>query len=186
MAYDVIRVKNLELMVAFSDGAQWPSEKPKVQPVYFTITIPHDVSQSAEKDDLRFSINYSTICRTITQACENTVFASTEFLCDAVLERCFEAHDVIGGIELLVCRPRALLHPASTSVRVSRSRNQVRPPPLQFTLSNLEVRTIVGVNTCEREERQLVRADVTFFLNNHLPSAFDFRAVSRDLSEVSD
>ena len=60
---DQIRVKNLQLTAAFTDGAQWPVSAPnkaKLQPIEVTVSLAHSISVAAAGDDLQHSINYSS------------------------------------------------------------------------------------------------------------------------------
>ncbi|THH28638.1 hypothetical protein EUX98_g5554 [Antrodiella citrinella] len=83
---DVIRVKNLQVMAFFSDGAQWLSDTAKLQPVQITLDIAYDVSGAAAADDLTQSINYSDVCKTLTSTATSQTFASLEDLCSTSSE----------------------------------------------------------------------------------------------------
>ncbi|KAH8102201.1 Dihydropteroate synthase [Cristinia sonorae] len=176
---DVIRIKNLLLMVSFTDGAQWPSDNPKPQPVNITLDIVYDISRAAATDNLVFSIDYSAICKTLTAVSTSDTFRSLESLCDTVLSATFDKHDQVTELAVHVSRSRGLLHPAATEIRASRKRSQTRHAYEEISLSNLEYRTIVGINDCEREDTQLVRFDVKLQRTARRDIPFAFRDLER-------
>ena len=171
-------------MASFSDGAQWPSDNPKLQPVSVTLGIAYDISQTAATDDLLHSIDYSAVCKTLTASCTSRTFPSLESLCDATLEAVLQRHSQVQELKLEITRSRALLHPATTSIRVSRSREQDRHTFEELLLSNLEYRTIVGINDCEREDTQLVRFDITLGRPVQREPYFAFRELERQVFTV--
>ena len=170
-------------MVSFTDGAQWESSSAKLQPVNITLDILHDTSRAAETDDLNYSINYSSICKTIVKSCESRSFDSVESLHDHVRDQCFQEHDDIHEIRLDIQRTRGLLHPATTAIKASAKRGETSSAE-ELLLSNLEVRTIVGINQCEREETQLVRFDILVHRQSLRSSPFPFRTLERRLRDV--
>ncbi|CAL1709950.1 unnamed protein product [Somion occarium] len=168
-------------MVAFTDGAQWEATSPKVQPVQITLDISHDISRTAETDDLVYSIDYSSICKTIVASCAGEHFSSLESLHDYIRDECFKAHQEIQQLGLCILRPRGLLYPAITAIQTTATRtgSSSHSPDERLYVSNLEIRTIVGINECEREEAQLVRFDLTFHRSSHRRYAFPFRNTER-------
>lgn len=171
-------------MASFSDGAQWPSENAKLQPVQITLEIVYDVSRAAATDDLVHSINYSEICKTLTAIAASKTFMSLESLCDRLLAVVFEAHDQVQDITAHVVRTRALLHPATTGIRASRTREQELHTSEHLLLSNLEYRTIIGINDCEREDTQLVKFDVSLHRTVQRDAPFYFRDLERQIYSV--
>ncbi|KAK7676103.1 hypothetical protein QCA50_020943 [Cerrena zonata] len=178
---DVIRIKNLHQMASFTDGAQWESPSAKVQPVNITLEIKHDITRTAETDDLTHSINYSSVSKTISTSCQVTDFDSLESLFDYARDRTFEEHDDVHHIHLEIQRPRGLLYPATTAIRAEARRSANTPSAEQLSISNLEIRTIIGINDCEREETQLVRFDLIFHRRTRPTSVFPFRNLERSI-----
>ncbi len=116
LGQDVIRVRNLLLTISFTDGAQWPTSPPKskLQPTYITLTITHSIARAALTDDLALSINYSTICATITEVSRSKSFDTSEDLAAHIVGQCFELFPEVQQFTVLVTRPKALLQPAFT------------------------------------------------------------------------
>lgn len=172
-------------MASFSDGAQWPSDNAKLQPVHITLDIVHDISHTASTDDLTHSIDYSAISKTLTKSCGSTTFTSLESLCDSILESTFQLHDQVQEVAIRITRSRALLHPATTGIRASRTRGQSQHSSEEFILSGLEYRAIVGINDCEREDTQVVRFDLELSRPIQRSTVFRFRELERQLHSVS-
>ncbi|PSR75668.1 hypothetical protein PHLCEN_2v8959 [Hermanssonia centrifuga] len=162
LGQDVIRVRNLLLTISFTDGAQWPTSPPKskLQPTYITLTITHSIARAALTDDLALSINYSTICATITEVSRSKSFGSSEDLADHIVGQCFELFPEVQQFTVLVTRPKALLQPAFTEYTCTRERGRESFSDI-LSIRGLECYPIVGINACEREQEQLVRFDVT-------------------------
>ncbi|TCD65716.1 trifunctional dihydropteroate synthetase [Steccherinum ochraceum] len=180
---DVIRVKNLAVMASFSDGAQWPSDNPKLQPVHITLDIVFDITRAADTDDLVHSIDYSAVCKTITASCDASTYKSLEDLCHAVLSAIFDGHGQVQDAAIHLTRTRALLHPATTGIRASRTRDKPRHYSEELLLSSLEYRTIIGINDCERVDTQLVRCDVELVGAIRPNATFQFRDLERRIQK---
>lgn len=155
-----------------------------MQPVHITLDVMHDITRTAETDDLNYSINYSSICKTIAKSCEARTFDSLESLHDHIRDRCFQEHGDIHDIRLDIERTRGLLHPATTAIRASADRRKEVLSEEQLFISNLEIRTIIGINQCEREEIQLVRFDLISHRSARPNSVFPFRNLERRIREV--
>ncbi|KAI0074324.1 Dihydropteroate synthase [Panus rudis PR-1116 ss-1] len=170
-------------MVAFTDGAQWESDKPKLQPVHVTVEVVHDITRTADTDDLQYSLDYSELCKSITAACEGQAFASLESLLDHISERSLQSNGALQKFSLSVVRLRGLLHPVITSIETTRVRpfTNLEATSEILSIHNLEVRTIVGINKCEREETQLVRFDVRFARPHTRDTRLPFRDLERRL-----
>ncbi|OBZ76322.1 Folic acid synthesis protein fol1 [Grifola frondosa] len=178
---DLIRVKNLSLTVSFTDGSRWPSNQPAVQPVVITLAIAHDLRQTAQTDDLSHSINYSGIVSSIRKAIDGTSFPSVEALADLVCESCLTLHSHIQDIFVRISRPKALLYACAAGIELSRHRIGKAPPEETFFIEGLECHAIVGVNPCEREERQRVRFNIWLTRGTSRKSPFDFRNLTRKI-----
>lgn len=171
-------------MVSFTDGAQWPSEKPRLQPVHLTLTIAHDITKTAETDDLSHSIDYSSICKTLVDVCSNQNYLCLESLRDHILLETFHRHPEIQDVTIQITRSRALLHPASTQLVVTKTREDVGDHEY-LTIQDLECRAIVGINQCEREEGQLVAFQLTLQRSPISTVPFSFRSLAQQIISVS-
>ena len=159
---DAIRVRKLSLNASFTDGAQWPPSapnKPKLQPIFVTIALSHSIAAAAATDNLEHSINYSTVSNLAIDACQSRAFTSTEDLVDELHKRCAAAFPGVPRFEVTVTRPKGLLQPGSVEVTSVRSRNAAN---FEETLAilGMECIPIIGINDCERVQRQSVRFDV--------------------------
>lgn len=101
-----------------------------------------------------------------------------------------EFSEAVHEIEVVVAKPRALLHAKEAAVRVVRRRfkhGHGKNLWDQFLIRDLELSTIVGLNPWEREARQVVRINLemdvlAWRLRRSVP--FDYKAVVERVSEV--
>ncbi|KAI0312716.1 Dihydropteroate synthase-like protein [Amylostereum chailletii] len=182
---DSVRIKNLVLNVTVADGAQWPSDSgPKLQPVRVSLIIPHDLRAAASRDDISKSINYGELSRTILPAVQSISFLSLEALLDHLFEACFAAFETVDDLAIKLVKPRASPYADAVGVAGRRRKNGTRVGPEHILLEKLACNLIVGLNACEREDKQLVHFDVDISqtrLDSHFP--FDFRGWAKALRE---
>ena len=196
---DVIRVRNLLLLAHVADGAQWPSltSAPVRQPVQVSVDIPYDLRAAAEGDDISKSINYGSLSKRVLASVENSdpsssttcTFRSLEHLSDHIFRTCFGAFPEIQHMTLDVVKPRALPYADGIRVLSSRARDGSRLSPDRLAIQRLSCNVVVGLNPCEREDRQLVcfDVDISTIASEALEpeNAFDFRRLARDMRQVS-
>ncbi|KAI0301294.1 Dihydropteroate synthase-like protein [Russula brevipes] len=182
---DVIRVRNLLLLAHVADGAQWPSptSTPVRQPVRVSIDVPHDLRCAASRDDISKSINYGTLSKRVLASVDAEhpsapppTFRSLEQLADHIFRACFGAFP----------EPRALPYADAVRVRSSRTRDgdgAWSTVPDRLSIERLACNLVVGLNPCEREDRQLVCFDVDISTALEPESAFDFRRLAKDIRQ---
>jgi hypothetical protein len=88
-----------------------------------------------------------------------------------------------------VVKPRALPYANGIRILSSRARDGSRLVPDSFSIQQLSCNLIVGLNPCEREDKQLVYFDVDIShttLRTPAPESgrFDFRLLARDIRQV--
>ncbi|OCH94631.1 Dihydropteroate synthase [Obba rivulosa] len=176
---DYIGIRNLLLTVPFHDGAQWPPTKPVAQPVQVSLNLAHDVREAARTDDIAHTINYSSVLKAVMHSCERESFASIEALCDHISEAVFKQCPEVPEFSVKVHRPKALLHAQGAGMEARRTIAQQNSSSDVFYIRTLECPTIVGVNSCEREERQRVCFDISLTGRQRRELAFDFRGLAR-------
>jgi dihydroneopterin aldolase/2-amino-4-hydroxy-6-hydroxymethyldihydropteridine diphosphokinase/dihydropteroate synthase len=150
------------------------------QPFQISVSIPYDLRASAATDDISKSINYSAVSKRILASVEylddpktdndNGVtavrprrplqFRSLEQLADRIFTQCFDAFPEIGRMTLDVVKPRALPYADAVRILSVRARDGSRPMPERFSILRLACNVLVGLNQCEREDRQLVCFDI--------------------------
>ncbi|KAL1731527.1 Dihydropteroate synthase [Schizophyllum commune] len=189
--FDLIAVNDLLLEVSLLSGSRWPPkqpEKPTAQPILVSVSLPMDVVPAAVGDDLTKSINYSLIASSL----RNSVTANHAF---ANLE------DVLDHALRTILAPESVLRPFITQIYVRLV--QVKPPlhcvsvgleavakagePGLWTITDrryfvrdLEVDAVIGVNQCEREEKQIVRLNASIEAGSASGSV-GFRSLTRRL-----
>ena len=205
--HDAIRIRNLLLLARVADGAQWPSptSAPVRQPVRVSVSIPYDLRAAAEGDDILKSINYGSLSKRVLASVEGdasipssgstcVAFRSLEHLSDHIFGTCFDAFPEIKHITLDVVKPRALPYADGIRVLSSRARDGSRLAPDRFAIQQLSCNVVVGLNPCEREDKQLACFDVDISSSAASTSvtpepetenALDFRLLARDIRQVS-
>lgn len=190
------------------------------QPVRVSISVPYDLRPAAEADDVSKSINYGTLSKCVlasvvevedhapapasAAAARQRQFRSLEQLSGHIFATCFGAFPEIERMTLDVVKPRALPYADGVRLLSSRARDGSRLASERFSIQRLACNVIVGLNPCEREDKQLVCFDVDLSTHHHPPSsslvhsqdqsqtlepeneddAFDFRGLAKDIRQV--
>ena len=157
----------------------------KKQPVSVDITIPHDLKASAASDDVEKSVNYGTLSRALLKAVDDGAkFASLEALVDALFVACFAAFPNVPEATISVVKLRAMPYADNVSITSHRSSSSARLRTDCFSLSKLACNLIVGLNPCEREDKQLVYFDVDIERTSG-KAVFEWRRLGQHLRKVS-
>jgi dihydroneopterin aldolase/2-amino-4-hydroxy-6-hydroxymethyldihydropteridine diphosphokinase/dihydropteroate synthase len=181
-----VQVRNLQLITSVGDGAQWPSDtgEPKRQPILVSLDIPYNLRGAASEDDIQQSVNYGSLSRTLSQSIEPLSFPSLELFIETVFEKTFSAFASVHELKAVVTKPRALPYAGKVSITSRRKRNGERVYPDRYELGDLVCNLIVGLNPCEREDKQVVHFDVAISRDSRFEQAFGFRALGKSLREV--
>jgi dihydroneopterin aldolase / 2-amino-4-hydroxy-6-hydroxymethyldihydropteridine diphosphokinase / dihydropteroate synthase len=191
---DTVCVRDLLLLVSISDGAQWPSptSAPVRQPIRVSVNIPYDLRPAAQGDDISKSINYGSLSKRILTSVDAPSslplqFGSLEHFSDHVFNTCFDAFAEIQRMTVDVVKPRALPYAEGIRILSSRARDGSRLIPDRFSIQRLSCNLVVGLNPCEREDKQLVYFDVDVSMSQIRTAEsrrFDFRRLARDIRQV--
>ena len=167
------------------------------QPVRVSVCIPYDLRAAAEGDDILKSINYGSLSKRVLASVDDPssgstrTFRSLEHLSDHIFRTCFDAFPEIQHMTLDVVKPRALPYADGIRVLSSRARDGSRLAPDRFSIQQLSCNVIVGLNQCEREDKQLVCFDVdisttstTFMTPEPEENVFDFRLLAKEVRQV--
>ncbi|KAF5365178.1 hypothetical protein D9758_005363 [Tetrapyrgos nigripes] len=200
---DFIRVNSLSLTPSLGGGSRWPPKnpalQPKPQPILVTLTVPHDIQSTARTDELEHSINYSTLASTIRDKVddERKSFQSLEDLTGFIFDLLLDVNadtPRLSGARVKVTQVKPPLHCKSVSVEAEATSSGNSSWVLSstgtiHTIEDLECDLIVGVNSAERLEKQIVRINIAI----HTPTLdlrdrehwIDFRALSRTVYETA-
>lgn len=190
---DVVRVRNLLLIVPISNGAQWPPKDPSLptkQPIRLSLTVPYNLRVAAQNDDISASLNYGSLSSTVLKSLEgphlSSGFASLEALLDHVFSTCFVSFPDIQQMRVDMTKTRASPYAEAFLVQSTRKRDGTRIGRDIWGVKSLQCNLIVGLNACEREDKQAVHFDVEVS-RSHEDSdvdSFDFRSLGKRLREV--
>ncbi|KAL1748277.1 hypothetical protein HDZ31DRAFT_30003 [Schizophyllum fasciatum] len=193
--FDIIAVNDLLLEVSLLSGSRWPpkqSEKPTAQPILVSVSLPTDVVPAAVGDDLNKSINYSLIASSLRKSVVSgeLVFANLEDVLAHILKTLL-AQDLalrpcISQIYVSIAQVKPPLHCASVGLEAVAEAGEPGSWTIkhkQYFVRDLEIDAIIGVNQCEREEKQIVRLNASIDAGDASDSV-DFRALTRTLYTV--
>jgi dihydroneopterin aldolase/2-amino-4-hydroxy-6-hydroxymethyldihydropteridine diphosphokinase/dihydropteroate synthase len=185
---DNIRIRDLLLLARIADGAQWPSAAlaPVRQPVRVSVSIPYDLRPAAAGDDISKSINYGSLSKQILTSVDDpsSEFGSLEHFLDHVFLTCFGAFQEIREMTVNVLKPRALTYAEGVRILSSRTRDGSRLAPDCLSIQRLSCNLIVGLNPCEREDKQLVYFDVDISASHEQGIGFDIRRLAKEIHQV--
>ncbi|KAJ7481629.1 Dihydropteroate synthase-like protein [Mycena latifolia] len=190
---DTIRINDLLLTVPLLTGSIWP--KPPGQPVLISLSIPHNISSTASTDNLSHTINYSSLSSLLRDSLNDKTppLESLEKLSVQIFELLLlpsrSEAPMIREARLKVVQSRAPLNCKAVGVESIATTSSVSSWSVGYVKhfwEDLECSTIIGVNACEREERQTVR--VTIFIERwdaglQPDNWMDFRSMTRELHE---
>ncbi|KAJ7093999.1 Dihydropteroate synthase-like protein [Mycena belliarum] len=188
---DTIRINDLLLTVPLLTGSIWP--KPSgvavVQPVLISLSIPHNISSTAATDDLSHTINYSLLCSALRDSLNDKTLPleSLESLSVQIFDILLGSN--VSEAHLRIVQSRAPLNCKAVGVECISTRGSGMPWTTGYVkqfLEDLECSVIVGVNACEREERQVVRVNISverWDSGLKRENWLDFRAMTRLLYE---
>ncbi|KAK0489160.1 Dihydropteroate synthase [Armillaria novae-zelandiae] len=198
---DYIRVKDLHVDVYLSSGARWPPKvptKPTLQPIFITVSIPYDIKNAADNDDLENSISYSALASAVRAALSPTssaeftpVFDSLECVGCRIYDLLLSEspyRSSLRQIQLKISQTKAPLHCCAVGIESSaaRSADSWCVDRIRYFCEDIECHAIIGVNPAERLEKQLVRFNISIDHPGYLPGTgkfLDFRSLIRRLYE---
>lgn len=192
---DTIRVNDLLLTITLTNGAHWP--QPVQQPVLVTLSVPHDVRQTASTDDLSHSINYAALAERLRESLHpGATFGSLEGFASYIFETLLESGPGTTSsstLHISITQLKSPLHSKAVGLVANAVLSAVLTAPrwiashIRYFLKDIECHAIVGVNDCEREEKQIVKLNISVEgCSEDLEEEhwFDFRGLTRTLYEV--
>ena len=151
-----------------------------------SVSIPYDLRPAAAGDDISKSINYGSLSKQILISVEDpsSEFRSLEHFLDHIFLTCFDAFPEIREMAVDVLKPRALPYAEGVRILSSRLRDGSRLAPDRLSVQQLSCNLVVGLNPCEREDKQLVYFDVDISASHELGGGFDLRRLAKEIHQV--
>ncbi|TRM66886.1 hypothetical protein BD626DRAFT_165909 [Schizophyllum amplum] len=189
--FDLIAVNDLLLEVSLHSGSRWPPKqphKPTPQPILVSVSIPTDVVPAAINDDLTKSINYSLIASSLRASIKSdSTFNSLEDVLGHVLDTILAPQSAlrpcVSQLYVKIAQTKPPLHCASVGIEAVATAGEPGAWKIgrrQYFVRDLEVDAIIGVNACEREEKQIVRLNALVDAGD-VSGTVDFRTLTRRL-----
>lgn len=196
-AQDIVRINDLLLTVPISTGAHWPQEdlqKVILQPILVSLSIGHDLRTTAFTDDLSHSINYSALYSTITENIPSTTpYRDLDAITTRIIGLVGAKFPDVTSLCLRVAQATPPLH-CKTIGKEWKGAGPLTDPLtsewVKYFCEDLECHAIVGINDCERVEKQVVRFnicidwDLGHSKGEELDMRLDFRSLTRALYDV--
>ncbi|EIN14606.1 Dihydropteroate synthase [Punctularia strigosozonata HHB-11173 SS5] len=191
-ARDKVRIRGLKFQASLQSAAPWPTSAsspdlknapPVSQPVHASVTLGLDVSSVASSDDLGqgSSVNYAALTDSILSSCSSgtRTFSSLEELANAIYETSRRQAPHILDASIVIDLPKALLNADSVSLewRSDATPSNTASTPRTYRINYLHCYTLIGLNSCERDDRQLVGVSIDIHRHAEQP-VFDYRSLS--------
>ncbi|KAK6533903.1 trifunctional dihydropteroate synthetase [Arthrobotrys megalospora] len=157
---DFIAVNELALPAVVGLDA-W--HKPKLQPLLVSLRIKTSVGLAGSTDHLIHSINYGTVCKKALEIVQKNQFVSLEHLAETLATKVLG--DELRGqwVYVKVEQPKTLLRADSAALEIVRRKDGIQENQDKILIKNLRIATIIGINDCERLERQQVIVNLTLY-----------------------
>jgi dihydroneopterin aldolase/2-amino-4-hydroxy-6-hydroxymethyldihydropteridine diphosphokinase/dihydropteroate synthase len=191
---DIVRVNDLLLSIALATGAHWTKSSGEAvrQPVIVSLSVSHDIRQTASTDDLVHSVNYSVLAKNLRKSLElKNIFSSLEDFAIHIFDTLLGSGSThVRELHIKVVQLKPPLHVKSVGLEAVGAilhGGERRFSHIKHFVEDLVCHAIVGVNPPEREEKQVV--NVNFYLEGcweHLSENvwIDLRGLTRTLYEV--
>lgn len=181
---DAICIEKLSLHATCGRDA-W--SQPREQALELSARIHHAVAAAGDSDQLVYSLHYGLMAkglRALVEQRDGGWVHETELLAACASHLAHE-HRGRDGCLLELRKPKAILQAASGYiVRGEFGPMAEAPASIVEEVEDLEVFTILGVNPCEREERQKVVCRVCV-KRPFYAEGFDFVTMVKDVQRVS-
>ncbi|EGO01302.1 hypothetical protein SERLA73DRAFT_105980 [Serpula lacrymans var. lacrymans S7.3] len=179
---DKIRINGLILQLSI--GGTTPKEG-SLQPIHISLAIKHDVSVAATLDSISHSIDYASICNTVSDCLVSQHFTCLETLIDHIFTFIFGAHAEISEMFVSAFQnsvPESL--PVSSfGYESNRKKDGTSPRSDCFTMREIQSATIVGIEPHERTAIQPVSFDVDIQRSLRSSRFCDFSGLTRSIHD---
>lgn len=179
---DLVFVRDLSVKAVTGIDA-WKRLQP--QPVSISVYLGTTVAEAGATDDLGYTLNYAVVSRKISDMIERSKFKNMEEIADRVAKTVLDQTVVGQWARIHVKMPKALLRAGATEIIVNREIDRIqdqlpagtvaKKPSKECKISivpgttdvvkihNLQLATIIGVNTIERLHKQNVIMDLDLY-----------------------
>jgi dihydroneopterin aldolase len=115
---DKVFIKNLQ---TYGILGIHPHEQRSPQRIQISLSVDTDIRSAAAADDIRETVNYSTITKQIVEFVEQSQFLTIEALIEALADQLL-AHQKINSVWLRIEKPNAVPRAESVGVEITRSK----------------------------------------------------------------
>jgi dihydroneopterin aldolase/2-amino-4-hydroxy-6-hydroxymethyldihydropteridine diphosphokinase/dihydropteroate synthase/2-amino-4-hydroxy-6-hydroxymethyldihydropteridine diphosphokinase/dihydropteroate synthase len=157
---DVVIIHNLRAQ-AIVGPDRWA--KVRAQPITLSVSVEIPIVTAGESDNVVDSIHYGDLAKNLVKQIDGAAFDNLNSLATSVVELVFNQDERIGGVVVETHAGNQFLQAQSLGLQVRRTREGGILVPDKTSVKDLAVSTIIGVNPPEREEKQVVLVNLTFY-----------------------
>ena len=183
-----IIVKNLKVE-GMAGVDHWGVKRPQILVMNIHCSVLE--SNSLGHDSIENTVNYSSICREVISAANGDhYFPNMNEMGLVVMNRLFEQYPSIVKIKIRMEKSKALLFALCVGIEMERSVTFSTIPfymPDDFIfIKDLELQSIIGVNPCERVNKQKIIINLSLYAMQENCKVFEYQAVNDLVVEFVD
>jgi dihydroneopterin aldolase/2-amino-4-hydroxy-6-hydroxymethyldihydropteridine diphosphokinase/dihydropteroate synthase len=157
---DAIVIRDLRAQATVGPDL-WGKVRP--QPITLSVSVEASLVASGKSDDVSDTINYGSLGKDITKTIDNQTFDSLYALAKSVLSLVMARDGRITAVDVTADAGNQFLQAQSLGVQIRETREGSRLIHDRTLVKELAVSTIIGVNPPEREAKQVVLVNLTFY-----------------------
>lgn len=163
IACDIVIIHDLRASTTVGPD-RWGKTRP--QPITLSAHVETSLADAGKSDDVADSIHYGHLAKSITKLTDGATFDSLLELAEAVAELALRSDERVRGVEVDAYAGNQFLQAENLGVHIRRIPQGVTATEVRddrTMICDLRVATIIGVNPPEREAKQNVLVNLTFY-----------------------
>lgn len=143
---------------------RWGKTRP--QPITLSVYIETSFAKAGKSDDVADSIHYGHLAKGISKLTNGATFVSLMALAEAVVALAMSHDERVQSVEVDAHAGNQFLQAEHLGVHLRRTRDGIAEAEARedrTMISDLRVDTIIGLNPPEREAKQVVLLNLTFY-----------------------
>ena len=180
---DVVIIRDLRTSATVGPD-RWGKTRP--QPITLSVYVEVPLAEAGKSDDVADTIHYGHLAKDISKRTDGAIFMSLLELAQSVVALALNQDQRVRSVEVDAHAWNQFLQAEHLGVYIRRARDGVAEEESRgdrMMISDLRVTTIIGVNPPEREEKQTVLLNLTFYAFNSTQP--DWKEIHATLVKVS-
>jgi dihydroneopterin aldolase / 2-amino-4-hydroxy-6-hydroxymethyldihydropteridine diphosphokinase / dihydropteroate synthase len=171
-ASDVVIIRDLRTSATVGPD-RWG--KTCLQPITLSVYVEVPLAEAGKSDDVADTIHYGHLAKDISKHTDGATFMSLLELAQSVVGLALNQDQRVRSVEVDAHAWNQFLQAEHLGVHIRRARDgveEIESRDDRTMISDLRVTTIIGVNPPEREEKQTVLLNLTFYAFNWVQPAW--------------